>query len=144
MADWSREQQRRVLAWFAEREKAELYLAVPVSGPGWRGWPANTGIHRFDAIGMKAGRGQLLDWDEQTFESRVAEPLQPVVAWGAADRPRLGQLIVGTALLSRSFPNHGPIHPVALVTPNQAEPNTAPAYFSRGYEIVAVPESVYE
>lgn len=86
---------------------------------------------------------EVHDWDEDAFEAKLAGRLRPIVAWGSADRPRLGQIVVGTALFSRSFPDHGPLHPVALVTPDQARPNTAPAYYARGFEIVPVPKEEY-
>jgi hypothetical protein len=143
MADWNREQIDKVLRWFAGQEQADLFLNVIVSAPNWRDWPDDAGTHSFDAVAVTGGGGEVHEWDEEAFEAVIGESLRPIVAWGSADRPRLGQIIVGTALLSRSYPGHGPLHPVALVTPNQATPNTAPAYFARGFEIVSVPEKVY-
>ncbi len=143
MADWSPEEIRKVLRWFARRERTDLYAKVPLSAPNWRGWPDDAGRHHFDAVAVADGAGEVYEWDEKAFEVRIDGRLRPTVAWGSADRPRFGQLVVGTAMFSRSFAGHGPMHPLALVTPDQAEPNTAPAYFARGFEIIAVAEEVY-
>ena len=144
MADWNTNEQELVLQWFARQRDLDLYRDVPVSEPDWRGWPSDAHRHSFDAVGIPDGRGRVHHWNEEAFAAVAGDSLCPIVAWGSADRPRLGRLVVGTALFSRSFPGHGPLHPIALVTPSQATPNTAPAYFARGFEIVAVPERVYK
>jgi hypothetical protein len=132
-----------VLEWFAVQMQSAVFRDVPVSRPSWRGWPADAKVHRFDAIAIAAEEPCVEAWDEGEFEALVgADVVRPIVARGYADRPVFGQLAVGSALLARSYPSHGLLRPTALVAPGQATPNTAPAYWARGYEIVAVPREL--
>jgi hypothetical protein len=82
VADWSTEQIKSVLRWFARQEPADLFVDVVVSAPSWRGWPDDAGTHRFDAVAVAGGAGEVHDWDEEAFEARVGERLRPIVAWG--------------------------------------------------------------
>lgn len=114
----------------------------PACPPGWRGWPSAAHEHRFDAVALGSGSGALLEWDEGRFGQQASAGPRPIVAWGVANRPAYGVLVAGSAMLARSFPGHGPIRPLALVGSAGAEPNTAPAFFARGINIVAVPDEV--
>jgi hypothetical protein len=132
-----------VLEWFAVLTQSAVFRDVPVSRPSWRGWPADARIHCFDAIAISAEEPRVEEWDEGEFEALVgADLVRPVIARGYADRPVFGQLAVGSALLARSYPSHGLLRPTALVAPGHDTPNTAPAYWARGYEIVAVPREL--
>jgi hypothetical protein len=72
----------------------------------------------------------------------LARELRPILAWSYNDRPALGEVLANVAMLCRSFPEHGPVHPVALVKPEEHPSNTDPVYREHGIEIVVVPDEV--
>jgi hypothetical protein len=139
---WNGETRRSALEWFSQQRATDVFIWVPVSKGGWRGWPSDADEHTLDGVAAGAGKGSVRDWDEDEFASVVGGPLQPILAWGYADRPALGEIVATTAMLARSFPGHGLIRPLVLVSMSEAESNTASAYAARGIELVVVPDEV--
>jgi hypothetical protein len=142
MAAWSSAARHAALAWFARRAGATVFTDVLVSRASWRGWPRDAKRHRID-VAIAPGSPALMPGDESLLDERVSVGVvRPLVALGYADRPVLGRLVVTSAMLARSYPEHGLIHPAVLVSTDNAEPNTRSAYLARGCEIIVVPDDM--
>lgn len=142
MGGWRTAEKRVAIEWLAGERSMDAFLDVPVAQPGWRGWPADAKRHSFGGI-LIEGSGQLCEFDDAAFEDATDGRLaMPLLTWGYADRPALGDIAAKTAMLSRSFPKIGLIRPAVLVAFGKETPNTAPAYFERGIELIPVPESL--
>lgn len=140
---WTEEQKDWALAWLATSRTLGVYREVRISARNWRGWPADARTHVFDGVAVDDHAGRVMSWGERAFADSITRSVvRPVVAWSFADRPVLGVLVAGSAMLARSYPGHGPIQPIALVEAGKDDPNTTAAYHLRGIEIVAVPRDI--
>ena len=140
--DWSPEQARGALEWYAALNGMDVWRDVVVSEGGWRGWCADAERHVLEGVAV-VGEGSVCAWDEEQFARAACESVvRPIAPWGVAHRPVLGLLVACSAMLARSYPGHGPIQPLALVGRSEAHPNTAATFHAYGIEIIAVPDEV--
>lgn len=139
--DWEDAEKQAAREWLATTRSMDLVTEVVVARRNWRGWPSDARQHTINV--MVEGAGAIWEFEEEAFEEATRGRLaQPVLTWGYADRPALGAVASRSAMLARSFPDIGLIRPLVVVAFDEGNPNTAPAYFERGIELVPVPEDL--
>ena len=140
MPQWKTKTKRAALDWYAYEYSLTIWQDVTVAAANWSGWPEDAYSHRLDALAVNGPAGVRAfverDVEEAVREATVATP---ILAWSYADRPALGALAIGTAMLARSYPGTATLRAVALVEEGADKPNTKPAFDARGFLLQVVP-----
>jgi hypothetical protein len=145
MPIWPEEKHEEALRWYAQEHGMTVLRDVPLTGLDRGGWGDNC-RKRFGEVAVPTAEpGKVRPFEEADFLEALdrGTPIQPLLAWGFADRPAFGYLATRQAYLARTWDPRGPVCPVAIVAPKEAGRNVASAYAAAGFAIVAMPgESV--
>lgn len=122
-----------------------LYVDVGLCSAGDVPSSTRQGLH-LDAVVLPAHqRPGIVAWHDEADEFADAMVDQPVMVAATrvvANRPLLGLLLGGAALLSRAHPRHGLLRHAAAV--ERAEANIAWVFERRGIELLRFPAGAAE